>query len=132
VIVSWPHASAAAIGAQWSYGAAGLIGFLAQVIMGIQADCCRCRRGVQLSSHRQESPPSRSAHELASSSLAKWMFICWTVGVPVLAVGVVRVHALMTAGASAILLAGVVLSAAQGVHIVSTARRSRTAHARNG
>ena len=37
-----------------------------------------------------------------------------------------RVHALMTAGASAILLAGVVLSAMQGVHIVNTARRPRT------
>jgi hypothetical protein len=132
VIVSWPHASAAAIGAQWSYGAAGLIGFLAQVIMGIQGRLLPMQAWYAALESSAGKPPSRSAHELASSSLAKWMFICGTVGVPVLAVGVVRVHALMTAGASAILLAVVVLSAAQGVHIVSTARRSRTAHARNG
>jgi hypothetical protein len=116
VFVSWPGRDVA-VGASWLYGTAGLIGFLAQVIAGMQGRLLPMHAWYAAFDAAGRKPPSRSAHTLASPRLAQLMFVCWTMGVPALAFGLARVNASMVRVGSAILLAAVVVGALQGVRI---------------
>jgi hypothetical protein len=103
----------------WIYGTAGLIGFLAQVVVGIQGRLLPLHGWYRMMETRQMQPPERSAHTLASHRLAKAILIAWSIGVPVLAVGLACAsHATVAAGCAA-LLAGVALNAMQLVTIAT-------------
>ena len=119
--ITWPtHGSAVAAG--WLYGTAGLIGFLAQVIAGMQGRLLPMHAWYAAFDAAGRKPPARSAHVLASPRLARLNLYCWTIGVPTLALGFTRVAPSMIRIASVVLLAGVVLGATQALHIVRTAR----------
>jgi hypothetical protein len=108
----------------WLYGTAGLIGFLAQVIAGMQGRLLPMHAWYGAFEAGGFKPPSRSAHTLASPVLARAIFVAWTIGVPALAFGLARATPPVTAAASAVLFAGVVLGAVQSVRMVIVSRES--------
>jgi hypothetical protein len=120
--LSWPTGRTATA-AGWLYGTAGLIGFLAQVITGMQGRLLPMHAWYAAFDAAGRKPPSRSAHTLASPRLARLNLYCWTIGVPILALGLIRISPSIVRIASMILVAGVVLGAGQTIHII---RMSRT------
>lgn len=70
-------------------------------------------------------PPGRSAHALASPALARFTFLAWTVGEPVLAMGLAAGHLGAICAAAAVLCAGVVSNALQAVGIARLAGGQR-------
>lgn len=103
----------------WIYGVAGLIGFLAQIVLGIQGRLLPLYSWYRTMERSSMQPPSRSAHSLASPVLAKAILGAWTVGVPLLIAGLAVGVDPITVLGSALLLAGVALNAAQVATIVA-------------
>ena len=103
----------------WVYGTAGLVGFLAQIVVGIQGRLVPLYGWYRLMESNRMQPPVRSAHALASHGLAKAILIAWTIGVPALLLGLTSGTYAMIAGSCAVLLAGVTLNATQLMTIIS-------------
>ena len=103
----------------WIYGTAGLIGFLAQIVVGIQGRLLPLYGWYRMMESHQMQAPDRSVHKLASHGLAKGILLTWTVGVPLLALGLTFGSRATLAVGCAILLAGVVLNAVQLVTIAT-------------
>jgi len=103
----------------WVYGTAGLIGFLAQIVAGIQGRLLPLYGWYRMLERRNMQQPARSAHTLASHGLAKAILVSWTLGVPLLACGLAAGINWMTAVSSGILLVSVVLNATQAITIVT-------------
>ena len=88
----------------WVYGVCGLVGFLAQMVVGIQG------RLVPLYAWYRAyaaagSPPARSANALPSPTFARAIFVCWLAAVPQLAWGLSQSDQLVIrAGASTLAL----------------------------
>ena len=103
----------------WIYGTAGLVGFLAQIVVGIQGRLLPLYGWYRMMERDNMRPVSRSAHTLASHGLSKAILMAWTLGVPLLISGLAGgIDSLIAAG-SALLLAGVALNAAQAMTIVT-------------
>jgi hypothetical protein len=104
----------------WIYGIAGLVGFLAQVVVGIQGRLLPLHGWYRRFEAAGLKPPGRSAHTLASPALAKAILLAWAAGVPVLAAGLVTGLAPLIVFGSGVLLAGVVCNAAQAITIAGS------------
>ncbi|MGH8638934.1 MAG: hypothetical protein ACREUZ_17500 [Burkholderiales bacterium] len=118
-----PPASTIELG--WVYGTAGLIGFLAQIVVGIQGRLLPLYGWYRMMERGNMRPPPRSAHALANPGLAKAILLSWTLGVPLLVSGLAAdINWILVAG-SALLLGGVVLNAAQAVTIVTSDEQPR-------
>jgi hypothetical protein len=123
--ITWPG-TGAAVAARWLYGTAGLVGFLAQVITGMQGRLLPMHAWYAAFDAAGRKPPSRSAHTLASPRLARLILYCWTVGVPTLTLGLARDNPSIVRTASLILVVGAALGAAQTLHIVRMSRSDST------
>lgn len=121
LVMTWPGARTA-VATGWLYGTAGLVGFLAQVIAGMQGRLLPMHAWYSAFDAAGRKPPSRSAHTLASPGLAQLILYCWTIGVPMVTIGLVREHPSIIRTASLILTAGVFLGAGQILHIVRMSR----------
>lgn len=119
--ITWPGSSPGT-GAGWLYGMAGLIGFLAQVITGMQGRLLPMHAWYAAFDLAGRKPPSRSAHTLASPRLAQLILYGWTIGVPNLTLGLVGEHPSIIRSGSLILAAAVLLGVGQTVHIVRGSR----------
>jgi hypothetical protein len=109
----------------WTYGVAGLVGFLAQVVVGIQGRLVPLYAWYRALAARDGAPPARGANELPSAAFARLIFLTWTAGVPLLAWGLAAErHAIIRISAS-LLLAGVVTGAAYFIHILRAAHAER-------
>jgi hypothetical protein len=113
------------ITAGWWYGVAGLIGFLAQVIAGMQGRLVPMYAWYVAFEAGGHAPPAVAIHALASHRLARWIFIVWTAAIPALALGLATERHTVIAAASITMLAGVFLNAAQlaRTYVRSHARR---------
>jgi hypothetical protein len=105
----------------WVYGVAGLVGFLAQIVTGMQG------RLVPLYAWYRAfatagSPPERGANSLPHAGFARPIFLLWTAGVPLLAWGLSLQHGLAIRLGGSLLLGGVV---AGGVYMHHMMTRSR-------
>jgi hypothetical protein len=110
----------------WIYGTVALVGFLTQVIVGMQGRLLPLHAWYREFETGGFNPPARAAHGLPSPRLARAIFFGWLLGVPLLAAGLpLRMSYLIAAG-SVLLLAGVVLSAAQAVAILRHAAEGGT------
>jgi hypothetical protein len=107
----------------WTYGTAGLIGFLAQVIVGMQGRLLPMHAWYGAFEAAGYKPPPRSAHSLVHTGLGRAIFFAWTVGVPVLAFGLARAVPVLIAAACAVLFAGTVIGGVQTARLATTARR---------
>ena len=108
----------------WTYGAAGLLGFLAQVVVGIQGRLLPLHGWYRVLVADGMKPPQRSAHTLASHRLARWILVTWTCGVPLLAAGLTTGLSWLVGAGSGCLLAGVLLNGAQAT-LIATAHADR-------
>jgi hypothetical protein len=106
----------------WIYGTAGLIGFLAQIVVGMQGRLVPLYAWYRAMAAKG-SPPDRAANALPSAAFARPIFIAWTLGVPLLAWGLAFESRPAIRMAALLLLAGVCLGAAYQVHLVRCARR---------
>ena len=112
-VLSFGGTGAWRIGAGWWYGVAGLIGFLAQVIAGMQGRLVPMYAWYAAFEAGGRTPPPRSVHTLASPALARAIFVAWTAGVPLLAFGLASGRAVIVSAASVVMFAGVALNGAQ-------------------
>lgn len=92
----------------WLYGTAGLLGFLGQMVAGMQGRLVPWYAWYRAFTATGE-PPKIAANALPSAAFARSIFLCWTAGVPLLAVGLAwQIEAAVAAGAAA-LAAGVLV-----------------------
>jgi hypothetical protein len=108
----------------WFYGTAGLIGFLAQIIVGIQGRLLPLHGWYRRFDAEGTTPPDRSAHTLASHRLAKWILIAWSAGVPILAAGLAASLPALICLGSACLVGGVGLNATQAALIAGVGSKA--------
>lgn len=113
LLVTFPVPSTWTIPLGWIYGTAGLVGFLAQIVVGIQGRLLPLYGWYRMMESNRLQPPERSAHTLASHGLAKAILIMWAIGVPLLAAGLTSGNTSTIAVSCVVLLAGVALNATQ-------------------
>lgn len=109
----------------WTYGVAGLVGFLAQVVVGIQGRLVPLYAWYRALAARDGAPPVRGANELPSAAFARIIFLAWTPGVPLLAWGLAAERHAMIRISAGLLLAGVLTGAAYFIHILRAAHAGR-------
>jgi hypothetical protein len=119
LVLTLPIPPTLMIGLGWGYGIAGLIGFLAQIVVGIQGRLLPLYGWYRMMEKANMEPPTRSAHTLGSHGLAKAILVAWTLGVPLLISGLTGAFNWMIVAGSALLLVGVALNATQAITIVT-------------
>ena len=107
----------------WAYGAAGILGFVAQMVSGIQGRLMPLFAWYRALERRDGELPTQSVHRLIAARLALSVFLAWLVGLPVLTAGLMREHHASIAAGSAALLCATLISAAHGALII---RRAHT------
>jgi hypothetical protein len=110
---------AASVPLMWLYGVAGLVGFLAQIVAGIQGRLVPLYAWYRAMARRGGAPPARSAHSLPSVPLARFTFLTWSGGVPLLAWGLAAQQPAVISLGAVLLLCGV---AAGGAHLLHMLR----------
>lgn len=126
-ILTFPVPFAWMIPLGWFYGTAGLLGFLSQIVVGMQGRLLPLHGWYRRFEAGEATLPQRSAHTLANHLLAKWILIAWLAGVPILAAGLMAsLPALIRAG-SVCLFGGVVSNAIQAALIAGVGSRSELA-----
>jgi hypothetical protein len=106
----------------WFYGVAGLLGFVAQIVVGIQGRLVPLYAYYRAMAARAGQPPERAANQLPSAAFARPIFLAWTAGVPWLAWGLVTGQTASVAGASVVLLGGVAAGALYLAFLMRAAR----------
>lgn len=106
----------------WIYGVAGLLGFVGQIIVGIQGRLVPLYAYYRVMSALGGRAPRRSANELPTPRFARPIFVLWTAGVPALAWGLAAGSPLLVRASSLVLLAGVVVGATYLAHLMRAAR----------
>ncbi len=105
----------------WTYGVAGLVGFLAQMVAGMQGRLVPMYAWYRVFAATGK-PPAMAAHALPSEAFARFIFLCWAAAVPMLTYGLATVdHVAIRVGA-VLLLAGVTVG---GAYLAYMLRRAR-------
>jgi len=108
----------------WVYGVVGLIGFVCQMVVGIQGRLLPMHAWYVAMARLDGCQPARSVHELYEAPFARAIFLLWLAGVPALAAGL-ALHALALTSAGALVLAlALVVQAGYGVRMVTRACRA--------
>jgi hypothetical protein len=111
----------APVGWTWTYGVAGILGFVAQMVVGIQGRLLPLHAWYRAMSGRDGEPPPLSAHGLHSPRLSASIFLLWLAAVPALCVGLANGIPRLISGAAALLLIAIVI---QAWHMTLIARRA--------
>jgi hypothetical protein len=106
----------------WLYGVAGLVGFISQIVVGIQGRLVPLYAYYRAMSARGGKSPARAANDLPSASFARGIFLLWTTGVPWLAWGLATTSAVAIRLSSLVLLAGVLMGAGYGHYLMKRAQ----------
>jgi hypothetical protein len=104
----------------WIYGTVGLVGFLAQIVTGMQGRLVPFYAWYRAFAVKG-APPEISANALPSPSFARPIFFLWAAGVPLLAFGLPAQSAVGIRVGALCLLAGVGLGAAYLRYMLSRA-----------
>jgi len=105
----------------WIYAVAGLVGFLAQIVVGMQGRLVPLYAWYRAGAVRA-TPPAHGANSLPSAGFARPIFFAWTAGVPLLAWGLAFQGELAIRAAALLLLSGVVLGWLYQVRMLRRAR----------
>ena len=116
-------ASRAAQAVAWLYGVAALIGYLAQIVIGMGGRLFPMLAWFSAMADRGR-PPACSVHDLPVEPLVRVICVTWLAGVPALAFGLALHVPIVVAAACALLVAGV---ASNGAHLALMLRRARLA-----
>ncbi|BCS32351.1 membrane protein [Luteitalea sp. TBR-22] len=106
-------------GLAWVYGLAGVLGFLAQMVVGIQGRLLPLHAWYRAMHALGGQPPSRSSHRLARPAFTLGILLAWLAALPLLAVGLVQGQPVVIRLGALILALSVV---AQAVHMALIAR----------
>jgi len=109
-----------------AYGVLGLVGFLAQMVIAMEARLVPMATWfwAYAASDYQIAPPS--PHMMRDRSLQTIVFIGWTLGVPALAGGMFFESAMLVRFGAWALFAGVVLATVDNALVILTAMNPRT------
>lgn len=107
----------------WAYGITGLVGFVSQMVVGIQGRLLPLHAWYRAMEQLDGQPPAMSAHALGSLEAARAVFLLWLSGLPALALGVMTGRAPWTRVGAALLLAATLASAWHGRIILRHTRR---------
>ncbi|MPZ20819.1 MAG: hypothetical protein GEV06_23355 [Luteitalea sp.] len=100
----WLAVRAAPPAVTWAYGAAGIVGFVAQMVVGIQGRLLPLHAWYRSLGRAHGVPPARSVHRLIEPRLALVVFLLWLVGLPMLMSGLMgQPHLLVALGAASLL-----------------------------
>ncbi len=105
----------------WMYGIAGLVGFLAQIVVGMQGRLLPLYAWYRAYA-AIGAPPPRAANALPSARWTRSILLCWAIAVPLLMWGLPRAHLLVIRAGALVLLAGVGLG---GAYVVDLMRRAQ-------
>ena len=105
----------------WAYGVTGILGFVSQMVSGIQGRLLPLFAWYRALECRGGELPHQSVHRLIVPSLALSVFLAWLVGLPILTIGLMQEHHSAIATGAAALLCATCLSAAHGAQIVRRA-----------
>ena len=111
----------ARIGMAWVYGVAGLVGFMSQVVVGIQGRLVPMYAYYRAMAALGGKPPTIAANQLPDATFARPIFLLWTIGVPWLAWGLATGQTISTRLASIVLLAGVLAGGAYLAYLMRAA-----------
>lgn len=103
----------------WTYGVVGLVGFLAQVVVGMQGRLVPLYAWYRAYA-RSGTPPAVAANALPSAPFARSIFVCWLLGVPMLVWGLPTANQLAIRAGALFLSAGVGLG---GTYLMYLVRR---------
>jgi hypothetical protein len=106
-----------------TYGMAGLLGFVAQMVLGIGGRLYPLFAWYRAVEGRDGALPQQSVHRLIEPRLANAVFVLWTVGLPILMWGAMAGHRAAVAGGALTLLAG---TSANAAHIARLLRKAGT------
>lgn len=109
----------------WAYGAAGLLGFMSQVVVGIGGRLLPMLAWYRALSDAGGAPPEISVHTLIDPRLARLVCLLWNTGLPVLIAGLVGARPGWVALGSSAVAAGVVVNGWHVVTMMNGARRAR-------
>jgi hypothetical protein len=112
--------------AMWIYGVAGLVGFLAQIVVGMQGRLVPLYAWYR-AMDAKGGPPEVGANALPSAAFAHPIFLIWTAAVPLLAWGLAFQNAGAIRGGAVLLLVGLTLSGSYIGQMLRKARRPTTA-----
>ena len=104
----------------WIYATAGLVGFLAQMVAGMQGRLVPLYVWYRAAASGAHS--LRSANTLPSAAFARFILLCWAAGVPLLAYGLPQSHHLTIRTGAIALLFGLCGGAA---YIAKMTQRAR-------
>jgi hypothetical protein len=104
-----------------AYGMAGLLGFVAQMVLGIGGRLFPLFAWYRAVEARDGALPQLSAHRLITPPLANAVFVLWTIGVPILMWGATAGHRTAVVSGALALLAG---TAANAAHVAALLRRA--------
>jgi hypothetical protein len=105
-----------------TYGIMGLVGFVAQLVVGIQGRLVPLHAWYREMDRRGGQPPPMSAHTLQSPAAARAVCLLWLCGLPLLSAGVVRGWPLAVTAGACLLLAATITN---GWHGLLVCRRAR-------
>lgn len=105
----------------WAYGTAGLVGFLAQIVVGMEGRLVPLYAWYRAFAARGGVPPARGANELPSAAFARPVFLTWSAGVPLLGLGLAAGREHLIRLSAALLLCGVATGAAYVAHMLRSA-----------
>jgi hypothetical protein len=111
VALSVRESSAYRVELSWCYGVAGLVGFLAQIVVGIQGRLIPLYAWYRRFAARDGAALPRAANELPSAAFARAIFLAWLAGVPALAIGLAGQYQVLIAIGAGLLFCGVVTNA---------------------
>ena len=105
----------------WIYGGAGLLGFLAQIVVGMQGRLVPLYAWYRAFASKG-APPDVAANALPRASFARAIFLLWTAGVPLLTWGLPTENRVAITLGAALLFAGVLTGGAYVAHMLIRAR----------
>ena len=124
----WVSASPGPSGWTWVYGVTAIVGFVSQMVVGIQGRLLPMHAWyVAMGQRGGGTPPPRSVHDLYEAPVARVIFLLWLVGVPLLAAGLGGQRDVFVRAGASLLAASVALQAAYGVRMVLRAGRAPVA-----
>jgi hypothetical protein len=105
----------------WMYGVAGLVGFLAQMVTGMQGRLLPLYAWYRAYAI-MGAPPPRAANALPSAVFARQILLCWAAAVPLLAWGLPYANQVAIRAGAACLLGGLGIGGLYAVYMVRKAR----------
>jgi hypothetical protein len=112
--------------ARWIYGAAGLLGFASQIVVGIQGRLVPLQEWFRAMEAGGGVPPAISVHRLIAPRLAATVFLLWLGGLPLLIGGLARQQGRLVAAGAVLLLLATLANMWHGLVLFARTAKARS------